>query len=87
MSKMSTKGQVVIPEEIRESLNLTPGLRFMVIGSKDGVIFKAINPPTASEFGSLMKKSQALAKTKGFKPSDVKKAIKQARKTLKSNKR
>jgi len=37
-TKMSSKGQVVIPEEIRKKLGLESGSRFMVVGDKDVVI-------------------------------------------------
>ncbi|WP_371440183.1 AbrB/MazE/SpoVT family DNA-binding domain-containing protein, partial [Piscirickettsia salmonis] len=35
---MSSKGQVVIPEEIRERLGLAAGVKFVVVGDKDTVI-------------------------------------------------
>ncbi|MCK9365522.1 MAG: AbrB/MazE/SpoVT family DNA-binding domain-containing protein [Syntrophales bacterium] len=44
-TKMSSKGQVVIPEDIRRRLNLKPGSQFMVLGEDDVVILKAILPP------------------------------------------
>jgi AbrB family looped-hinge helix DNA binding protein len=31
-TKMSSKGQVVIPEQVRKSMNLQPGTRFVVLG-------------------------------------------------------
>jgi AbrB family looped-hinge helix DNA binding protein len=44
-TKMSSKGQVVIPEIIRKQLNLKPGSQFVVVGDKDVVILKNISPP------------------------------------------
>ena len=37
-TKMSSKGQVVIPEEIRKRLGLKSGSQFVVVGDKDTVI-------------------------------------------------
>ena len=37
-TKMSSKGQVVIPEQIRTQLDLEAGSRFVVVGDKDVVI-------------------------------------------------
>ena len=37
-TKLSSKGQVVIPEEIRNQLNLHPGDQFIVVAEKDVVI-------------------------------------------------
>ena len=48
-TKMSSKGQVVIPEEIREQLGLKPGVQFVVVGSRDVVILKAIAPPSMED--------------------------------------
>ena len=44
-TKMSSKGQVVIPENIRKNLNLKTGAQFIVVGDKDVVILKSITPP------------------------------------------
>ena len=45
-TKMSSKGQVVIPENIRKRLNLKAGAQFVVLGEKDVVILKNISPPS-----------------------------------------
>lgn len=45
-TKLSSKGQVVIPEVIREQLHLKEGDQFVVIGQGDTVIFKRITPPS-----------------------------------------
>jgi AbrB family looped-hinge helix DNA binding protein len=52
-TKLSSKGQVVIPEEIRENLHLKEGDQFVVIGRGDTVILKAITPPRLEDFGEL----------------------------------
>src|SRR5690606_2270948 len=44
-TKLSSKGQVVIPEEIRERLGLKPGAQFVVVGDRDVVILKVIHQP------------------------------------------
>ena len=49
-TKLSSKGQVVIPEEIRLRLGLKEGTRFVVIGDRDVVILKTIAPPAMAEF-------------------------------------
>ena len=38
-TKMSSKGQVVIPEDIRKRLNIKVGAQFVVVGEKDVIIF------------------------------------------------
>ena len=41
-TRLSSKGQVVIPEEIRNDLGLSEGDQFVVIGEGDSVILKTI---------------------------------------------
>ena len=63
-TKMSSKGQVVIPENIRKQLNLKEGAQFVVLGEKDVVILKNITPPSIDEFDDLI----ATARKKQGKP-------------------
>ena len=78
-TKLSSKGQVVIPEEVRNKLHLKEGDQFVVIGKGDAVILKAITPPPLEEFGELLKEAQVQAKRAGMKKDDIKKAIKKVR--------
>jgi AbrB family looped-hinge helix DNA binding protein len=79
-TKMSSKGQVVIPESIRKKLNLTTGSQFVVIGKDDVLILKTIPEPHLNAFESLIKQARHEAKKAGMRRSDVAKAIKNARK-------
>jgi AbrB family looped-hinge helix DNA binding protein len=58
-TKMSSKGQVVIPEAIRKRLNLKVGSQFVVVGEKDVVIFKSISQPSMEEFDKLISKARS----------------------------
>mgnify|MGYP002750475904 FL=1 len=78
-TKMSSKGQVVIPENIRKQLNLKAGAQFVVLGEKDVVILKSISPPSMDEFDDLIAQARKKAKKAGLKKSDIKDAIAQAR--------
>ena len=75
-TKMSSKGQVVIPESIRKRLGLQAGDQFVVVGEKDVVILKALRSPSMREFDALISKARKQAKQAGMKRSDIKKAIK-----------
>lgn len=74
-TKMSSKGQVVIPEDIRQRLGLKPGVQFIVIGDRDVVILKAISPPTMADFDELVSKARKQARKAKMKQSDVAKAV------------
>lgn len=78
-TKMSSKGQVVIPDEIRKQLNLKPGAQFVVVGKKDVVILKNISPPSLDEFEDLIAEARKKAKQAGMKKSDIDDAILKAR--------
>jgi AbrB family looped-hinge helix DNA binding protein len=74
-TKMSSKGQVVIPENIRKQLNLKEGAQFVVLGEKDVVILKNITPPSMDEFDDLIATARKKARKTGIKKSDIKDAI------------
>jgi AbrB family looped-hinge helix DNA binding protein len=78
-TKMSSKGQVVIPENIRKQLNLKAGAQFIVVGKKDVVILKNISPPSLDEFDALIADARKKGKQAGLKRSDIKDAILKAR--------
>ena len=78
-TKMSSKGQIVIPEEIRKRLDLKPGSQFVVVGEKDTVILKTISPPTMEEFDKLIFQARKQAKQASIKQSDIKVAIEKVR--------
>ncbi len=78
-TKMSSKGQVVIPENIRKQLNLRAGAQFVVVGDKDVVILKNISPPSLDEFNDLIAVARKKGKQAGLKKSDIKDAILKAR--------
>jgi len=74
-TKMSSKGQVVIPESIRKRLNLKTGTQFVVVGDKDVVILKSITPPFIEDLDSLIAEARKKGKQVGFKKADIKDAI------------
>lgn len=78
-TRMSSKGQVVIPEAIRNQLHLQPGTQFVVVGDRDVVILKLISPPSLDKFGDLMATARRQAKKAGLEPADVDKAIRRVR--------
>ena len=74
-TRMSSKGQVVIPENIRKQLKLKAGAKFVVVGEKDVVILKSISPPSIDEFDELVAEARKKGKQAGFKKSDINEAI------------
>jgi AbrB family looped-hinge helix DNA binding protein len=79
ITSMSTKGQIVIPNEIRNELNVSAGTKFVVMTDGKNILLKPIEKPKIDEFRDLLKQSQKIAKDAGFKKSDLPKLIKQVR--------
>jgi AbrB family looped-hinge helix DNA binding protein len=78
-TRMSSKGQVVIPEEIRDRLGLRAGTQFVVVGNRDSVILKAISAPSVEEFNDLIGQARRQARRAGLKKSDVGAAVARVR--------
>ncbi|MEN8265348.1 MAG: AbrB/MazE/SpoVT family DNA-binding domain-containing protein [Nitrospirota bacterium] len=79
-TKMSSKGQIVIPEDIRKRLGLKPGAQFVVVGQNDVVILKTITQPSMNEFDQLISEARKQAKKAGMKKTDITSAIQKVRK-------
>ncbi|GBE18239.1 hypothetical protein BMS3Abin16_00831 [archaeon BMS3Abin16] len=71
LTTMSPKGQVVIPQKIREKLNIKPGEKFAVYGKNNTLMFKKIEMPTIKDFEKLVDWGVNHAKKKSIKPKDV----------------
>ncbi len=78
-TKMSSKGQVVIPENIRKRLKLKAGSQFVVVGENDVVILKAIAAPSMEAFDALIAEARKQARQAGLKRSDITDIIARAR--------
>jgi AbrB family looped-hinge helix DNA binding protein len=78
-TRMSSKGQVVIPEAIRKRLKLKEGAQFVVVGEDDVVILKAITEPVLDEFEVLIKQARLQARQAGMKSADINAAVAKAR--------
>ena len=74
-TKMSSKGQVIIPEEIRKRLKLKTGAQFVVVADHNAVVLKNITPPLIAEFDELIVKARKNSKQAGLKKTDIKEAI------------
>ena len=78
-ARMSSKGQVVIPEDVRNKLGLSTGSQFIVIGENDVVIMKTINRPSMQDFDALIKKARTQAKSAGMTKADISRTIAEVR--------
>lgn len=80
---MSSRGQVVIPQDIRELVGATEGTLFSVMGMGDTVILKKMEPQTKEDFFRELDKfaheQTKRLKAMGFKEEDLWKAVERER--------
>ena len=80
--KMSPKGQLVVPKDIRKGEKFNPSDRFVAVRINGGVVFKKVNIPLIkADFQSLSKEIEKHFKEKNITRKDVKEAVKWARKS------
>ena len=79
-TRMSSKGQVVIPESIRQELGLERGAQFVVVGQRDAIILKTISKPSPTEFRAMLKTARHQARKAGLNKSDVTAVVRKVRK-------
>ncbi len=70
-TRLSSKGQVVIPEPLRDELGLKPGAQFVVTGERDVVILKVVSAPAVSDFSKLVARVRRQARRARVKKADV----------------
>ena len=83
--KMSSRGQIVIPQDIREELKASEGTIFSVVSSKDAIILKKILVPSKEdlikEFGAIALDGRKRAEKLGIRESDVPELVQRVRKS------
>ncbi|MBQ6745386.1 MAG: AbrB/MazE/SpoVT family DNA-binding domain-containing protein [Acidaminococcaceae bacterium] len=79
VTALSSKGQVVLPKLIRDSMRIGPGARLIVISDGSSIILKPVPMPDISEFQHLMDAASAWAKEVGMTEEDISSAIKTVR--------
>ena len=86
-TRMSSRGQVVIPEEIRTRYGWSSGMSFVVIGHADAIILQPVEMPDMSQFSALLSASREAAQNAGLTPRDIRRAIRSTRQSRKGTTR
>jgi antitoxin PrlF len=77
---MSSKGQVVLPKDIRQQLNLGAGARLAAYAIGDMIMLKKVEIPQEADFIKSLDEASAWAKSVGYKEEDIDDIIKSYRK-------
>lgn len=83
--KMSSRGQIVIPQDIREEIKASEGTIFSVVSAKDTIILKKVVTPSKEdlikEIGAIALEGRKRAERLGIKESDVPELVQRVRKS------
>ena len=78
-TRMSSKGQVVLPEALRQMYGWQSGTAFTILAYKGSIIMQPLKTPTeeevAAEFEDAFEEARRLAQDAGMTPLDVTNAI------------
>ena len=82
-TKMSSKGQVVLPEALRQMYGWGSGTAFTILAYKGSIIMQPLKTPTddeiAAEFEDAFAESRRQAMDAGMTPMDISNAIAEVR--------
>ena len=79
ITSVSSKGQFVIPQDIRNQLNITVGTKLFVMTDGENILLKPVEEPRINTFNRLITQSRKIAKEKGIKKTDLAAIIKESR--------
>jgi AbrB family looped-hinge helix DNA binding protein len=84
MVKMSSKGQIVIPQDIREEICASEGTMFAVVSGRDSIVLKKVATPSKEELirelGEIAKEGKKRLESKGIRETDIPSIVEKARK-------
>ena len=79
VTRMSSKGQIVVPKSLRDALGLDVGELFAMFGDEDTIILKRIDVPSKKEFDDILAWGEKYAKKKKITRKELEKAISDVR--------
>ena len=70
-TRLSSNGQIVIPDAIRHRLGLDPGAEFVVLEDEDTIVLQRVRPPGLRDFDTIVARARRAARRAGMRQSDV----------------
>lgn len=81
MTRLSERGQIVIPNEMRKRMGLKEGTRFVVMGLDDTIVLRRLELSQEKiRLKKLLEKSRKKAKSVGFTEKEIEKLVQSVRK-------
>jgi len=79
VTRMSSKGQIVVPKSLRDALGLDVGELFAMFGDEDTIILKRIDVPSKKESDEILAWGEKYAKKKKITRKALEQAISDVR--------
>jgi AbrB family looped-hinge helix DNA binding protein len=84
LTRLSERGQIVIPTEIRRNMHLKEGERFIVMGLEDTIVLRKLElSKERLRLKDLIQKSRKRASKIGFSEREIERLIAKTRKASK----
>lgn len=87
ITSVSSKGQIVIPNKIRETMRLKPGTKLIVIQDGDNILLKPIMKPGLDQFEKIISLGDKIRNDLKLNQNDIQKAIDDVRKEKRASHR
>lgn len=82
MTRLSQKGQVVIPTEVRRKMGLKEGTKFLVVGLEDVIVLRRLQLSEEKlRLKKLLAQARSSAETQGLSEKEIEKLIHAVRKS------
>jgi AbrB family looped-hinge helix DNA binding protein len=78
ITKISSRGQIVIPQKIREKLNLKEGNMLLILNQNDSICLKKIEIPKIKSWNEAANPFREAAKKSGFTKEDLNRIIEES---------
>jgi AbrB family looped-hinge helix DNA binding protein len=83
LTRLSERGQIVIPTELRKSMNLREGERFIIMGVGDTIVLRKLElSQERLRLKKLIRDSREIARKGGFSEREVQNLIRETRKAI-----
>ena len=80
ITSVSSRGQIVIPQNLRNRLKIKEGQKFVVVGENNTIVLKRLEASSFEGFDKLLSKTRDFVKKSGLKEEEVEQSIRNTRK-------
>ena len=79
ITSISSRGQVVIPQGLRQKLNILEGEKFVIIGEGNTIVLKKLEMPSFKGVDKLLAKTRDFVKENKLNKKDLEEAMTKTR--------